>query len=224
MTSLANGTKKCPFCDETIRAEAIKCRFCGELLENPEMELVATTKKPSKKNDVDSKLLYEGSPSAAALIGDFIKALFMICLFGFIAMFPLVWLGPIKDMTLGVLFAKYRMLAAICVYGLVILWVMFQIVKLKSMKYTLTNDRLEIERGVFSKAVDNLDLFRIRDINFYQSLLDRLLRVGTVYLSTSDESHPNVEIFKVKSPKKVYGLLKKVSLDADARRRVIHYE
>ena len=34
-------TKQCPYCAETIRAEALKCRFCGSLVEAPSSRLLS---------------------------------------------------------------------------------------------------------------------------------------------------------------------------------------
>jgi uncharacterized membrane protein YdbT with pleckstrin-like domain len=69
----------------------------------------------------------------------------------------------------------------------------------KSKTYELTNERLKITEGVFSKTTDTLELYRVKDLETRQPFLYRMVRVENVQLNTSDSSSPSVFIEAVPS-------------------------
>ena len=64
----------------------------------------------------------------------------------------------------------------------------------RSKIYELTNERLKISEGIFSKITDTLELYRVKDIETRQPFLYRLLGIENVQLNTSDTSSPFVLI------------------------------
>jgi len=65
--------------------------------------------------------------------------------------------------------------------------------------YVLTNQRLIVITGIFSKQVDEIELFRIVDSSTSQSLIDRWANIGNIYISSTDRTG-DVLMEKIPSP------------------------
>lgn len=56
--------------------------------------------------------------------------------------------------------------------------------------YELTNERLKITQGVFTKATSTVELYRVKDIEMRQPFWYRMLGLENLHVTTSDVSSP----------------------------------
>jgi uncharacterized membrane protein YdbT with pleckstrin-like domain len=57
-----------------------------------------------------------------------------------------------------------------------------------SARYDLTEDRLIVRRGIFMKSLDEIELYRVKDIRLDFSLINQIAGIGTICLISSDET------------------------------------
>jgi membrane protein YdbS with pleckstrin-like domain len=234
----SSQTKVCPFCAETILAGAIKCRHCGEFLNTARAKAMLTQPGqpggPGDEQQADGEntpkgqpdaIVYKGRPTLWAMTWDFVKGGAVLLAAILIIAWHIErisWLGFSYQSMAAI--GKYRVilgLGAIFVVGLILFYKAW---KIRMTHYEVSPDRIEYGEGVFDRKVDNLDMFRVVDIKLRRNILDCVVGVGTVILTTSDKSHPEFEFKKVKNSRELYDTIKKASLSADRRTNVVHVE
>jgi uncharacterized membrane protein YdbT with pleckstrin-like domain len=234
METEGRKTKKCPYCAEAILAEAVKCRHCAEFLFDGRN---TTPKQPpeEKKDDDDGEdeelYPFYTSPSLLAGIGTFIRSMLIVVVAIVILKVPIEEyfvgenvLGIQLTESQAVSVGHYRGIASLVLVVLSMLICLVKIIQLKSTSYEVSPDRIEWSRGIFSRKIDNLDMFRIVDLKLHRSLLDCVLGIGTITLITNDKTDPEFKFTKISAPRELYDLLKDATLDADRKQGVIHLE
>ena len=72
--------------------------------------------------------------------------------------------------------------------GVALVIVLFKWIETMSAKYQITPERLIIRRGIFLKSIDEIELYRIKDVRMNFTLLNQLTGIGAICLTTSDET------------------------------------
>ena len=87
-------------------------------------------------------------------------------------------------------------------------------------RYAISEDRLFVSIGLLSIKDEEILLYRVRDISMSRSLWQRLFGVGTITVSSSDQSQPTLHILNIKDPTAVKELLHSQVEETKIRRRV----
>jgi uncharacterized membrane protein YdbT with pleckstrin-like domain len=95
--------------------------------------------------------------------------------------------GPVSHKTR---FWTYVLCAIVPVLGW--LWAIAVYLTVKSVVYKVTTQRVEVTRGLVSKEVESVLLWRVKDVRYQQTVWNRVLGLGTVTLSYLDDVEGDV--------------------------------
>ena len=76
-------------------------------------------------------------------------------------------------------------LGLVAVSLLIVIWRWFENM---AAKYEITDERLIIRRGIVSKSIDEIELYRIKDIKIDFSLINQVAGIGRLTIASSDET------------------------------------
>ena len=139
------------------------------------------------------EIFFHGHPSWRSLGLFYAKGLLAVLLAGVIA-------GVVTRISASHVQAGW--VAAAVVLAFLVLVLVGQILRIGTT-YSITNQRLTIERGILSRDVHQTRLERIQNVNLSQSLFERLLRIGTVEFDTAGESQFDFSFRGVGDPRRI---------------------
>jgi uncharacterized membrane protein YdbT with pleckstrin-like domain len=87
-----------------------------------------------------------------------------------------------------------------------------------STTYTITNQRLTIERGILSKHMQQTRVERVQNVNTDQTLVDRVMRVGQVDFDTAGSDDSDFTFRGVANPEQVVRAVDEAHREREAAR------
>lgn len=208
----------CQECGAEVAAESVYCPQCGSRLGDDNMHVdeispqdrfrnAAANQQADSGNDEESEL-WTGRYSGKAMIGTWIGAA-VLTLAGVIS---------------GAIFKITQQGWGILIGVIVLVWIilgLYYLYQRYSVHYTVTNHRLIHERGILWRVVDRIELIDVGDITFRQGPIERMLNVGTVQITSSDPTDPNLALPGIEDVRVVAGIIDSQRRE-ERKRRGLH--
>jgi uncharacterized membrane protein YdbT with pleckstrin-like domain len=133
------------------------------------------------------QVIFEGHPSWRALLGFYLKGVLIAAVIGAIA--------KIAGAGSAVVF--------LIVLVLIALTVVIGFLRRVATTYTITNRRLNIKRGIISREIQETRLERVQNVNYRQTVYQRVMQIGDVDFDTAASDDYNFVFVGVADPGEV---------------------
>jgi uncharacterized membrane protein YdbT with pleckstrin-like domain len=140
----------------------------------------------------DEEIIFQGHPSWRYLIGFYLQGAVASAAIGFITWLITLIMGQARVGT--------AVLLGLIAFGVVLL---VGFIRRWATVYSVTNRRLHIKRGIVARHVQETRLERVQNVNYRQSVIQRILQVGDVDFDTAGTDDSDFVFMGLSQPERV---------------------
>lgn len=78
-----------------------------------------------------------------------------------------------------------------------------------TVRWIITDEQIVFIRGIFTREKDYIELYRVNDFNEVQSFVQRIFGLKSIYICSSDKSHPLLRMSGIGSNIEVLDVVRK---------------
>jgi membrane protein YdbS with pleckstrin-like domain len=219
----------CPECKQQISTDAQSCPHCGK----PLSEIAAAAAGPGPMlfgpagAPGPEETLWEGRPALALVFGKMVGVIIRLIVFIVVGYFAFTMgLPAVASLSSGAKSfveenAGYFQLGIAAVLILLLLpsivGLSSAFARIKNTHYKVSNQRVLIESGVLSRSLEEIDMRSIDDIEFHQTLMERIFGIGKVFIVSTDKVAPRLALIGIPDPRGIRELIRAAAYKVSQR-------
>lgn len=203
---------KCSGCGTELGPDVAFCPKCGTkagaapLPSDARSAFQAGGPSGAAHSDEETKL-WEGGYSGKAMVGSW-----------FLALLATIGLGTAIAFWPEGTWILVGLIGAIWLFLILVL-----AVRKLAIHYELTTQRFIHQSGILTRTSDRIEVIDIDDVTFQQGVVERMFNVGSIKLSSSDRTHPELHLIGIDQVKVVADTIDDARRK-ERRRRGVHIE
>jgi len=230
---MAEITFACPHCqqhieaDDSICGQTVECPACkGEFVvpEKPKPRpapkvatIISASPAPVPNDPEEEKTILTTAPVTRAYIGSMIAAgvwsiIGILVSFIFVYQCSVMSEDPMRLAIVGSI-----VLPPLVIGGLTAIRIC---IETHSTEYKLTTQRFFLKQGLIAKHLEELELFRVKDITVNQGIFQRMLGTGSVIILSTDDSTPRIVMRCIAMPTEIKEIIRNTYRAARKKERV----